>query len=62
MLCHGNASNLALGYNITNFGVNFVSPMKNSDFILAFETGFQNIDKDHLISSQRVREKKIHLL
>ena len=51
---NGNASNLALGYNITNFGVNFVSPMKNSDFILAYETGFQNLDKDHKIYYQNI--------
>ena len=42
---NGNASNLALGYNITNFGVNFVSPMKNSDFILRMKLVFKTLIK-----------------
>ena len=57
---NGNASNLALGFNLTNFGVNFVSPMKNSDFILAFETGFQNFDKDHKIYYQNISSGVYH--
>ena len=28
--------------------------MKNSDFILAYETGFQNFDKDHKIYYQNI--------
>ncbi len=57
---NGNTSNLALGYNLTNFGVNFVSPMKNSNFILAFETGFQNFDKDHKIYYQNISSGLYH--
>ena len=51
---NGNASNLALGYNLFNAGANMITPMKSSDFILAFEAGFQNFEKDHKIYYQNI--------
>ena len=50
----GHASNLALEYDLVNVGANLISPLENSDFILAFETGFQDFDKDHKITYQNI--------
>ena len=35
-----------------NVGANLISPLKNSDFILAFEAGVQDFEKDHKITSK----------
>ena len=43
-------SNLSLGYNFLNLGVNIVYPLEKSDHILSFETGRQEFTKDHNIS------------
>ena len=41
--------NLALEYDLINFGANLISPSDNSNFVLAFEGGIQDFDKDHRI-------------
>ena len=43
-------SNLSLGYNFLNLGVNLVYPLEKSDHILSFETGRQEFTKDHNIN------------
>ena len=50
----GHASNLALEYDLYNLGVNLISPLTNSDFIIAFETGIQEFEKDHKITYQNI--------
>ena len=50
----GHTSNLALEYNLINIGANLISPLENSDFILAFETGFQDFERDHKITYQNI--------
>ncbi len=50
----GHASNLALEYDLMNIGVNLISPLENSDFILSFETGIQDFVKDHKITFQNI--------
>ncbi len=50
----GHATNLALEYDLFNVGANLISPLKNSDFILAFEAGVQDFEKDHKITYQNV--------
>ena len=47
-------SNLALEYDLFNVGANLISPLENSDFILAFEAGVQDFEKDHKITYQNV--------
>ena len=42
-------ANLALEYDLINFGANLISPSDNSNFVLAFEGGIQDFDKDHKI-------------
>ena len=42
-------ANLALEYDLINFGANLISPSSNSNFVLAFEGGIQDFDKDHKI-------------
>jgi len=42
-------ANLALEYDLINFGANLISPSENSNFVLAFEGGIQDFDKDHKI-------------
>jgi hypothetical protein len=50
----GHATNLALEYDLLNVGANLISPLENSDFILAFEAGVQDFEADHKISYQNV--------
>ena len=50
----GHATNLALEYDLFNVGANLISPLENSDFILAFEAGVQDFEADHKISYQNV--------
>ncbi len=48
------ATNLALEYDLLNVGTNLISPLENSDFILAFEAGVQDFEADHKITYQNV--------
>ena len=48
------ASNLALEYDLFNVGANLISPLENSDFILAFEAGIQDFERDHKITYQNI--------
>ena len=48
------ATNLALEYDLFNVGANLISPLENSDFILAFEAGVQDFEADHKITYQNV--------
>ena len=48
------ATNLALEYDLLNVGANLISPLENSDFILAFEAGVQDFEADHKISYQNI--------
>ena len=50
----GQTANLALEYDIFNVGANLISPLENSDFILAFEVGVQDFEADHKITYQNV--------
>ena len=50
----GHATNLALEYDLFNVGANLISPLENSDFILAFEAGVQDFEKDYKITYQNV--------
>ena len=50
----GHATNLALEYDLFNVGANLISPLENSDFILAFEAGVQDFEPDHKIIYQNV--------
>ena len=50
----GHASNLALEYDLINAGANLISPLENSDFILAFEAGIQDFERDHKITYQNI--------
>ena len=50
----GHESNLALEYDLINAGVNLISPLENSDFILAFEAGIQDFERDHKITFQNI--------
>ena len=50
----GHAANLALEYDLFNVGANLISPLENSDFILAFEAGVQDFETDHKITYQNV--------
>ena len=50
----GHATNLALEYDLLNVGANLISPLENSDFILAFEAGVQDFEADHKITYQNV--------
>ena len=50
----GHAANLALEYDLFNVGVNLISPLENSDFILAFEAGVQDFEADHKITYQNI--------
>ena len=48
------ASNLALEYDLFNIGANLISPLENSDFMLAFEAGVQDFERDHKITYQNI--------
>ncbi len=50
----GHVSNLALEYDLINVGANLISPLENSDFILAFEAGTQDFKKDHKVTYQNI--------
>ena len=50
----GHTANLALEYDIFNVGANLISPLENSDFILAFEVGVQDFEVDHKITYQNI--------
>ena len=45
---------MALEYDLFNVGANLISPLENSDFILAFEAGVQDFEADHKITYQNV--------
>ena len=47
-------ANLALQYDLINFGANLISPSDNSNFVLAFEGGIQDFAKDHKIKYTNV--------
>ena len=47
-------TNLALEYDLFNIGANLISPLENSDFILAFEAGVQDFEADHKITYQNI--------
>ena len=47
-------SNLALGYDLTNFGVNLINKIDNANFVIAFEGGKQDFVKDHKIDYQNI--------
>ncbi len=51
---NGHAANLALEYDLYNLGANLISPLTNSDFIISFETGIQEFEKDHKITYQNI--------
>ena len=51
---NGHAANLALEYDLYNLGANLISPLANSDFIISFETGIQEFEKDHKITYQNI--------
>ena len=50
----GHSSNLTLEYDLINVGANLISPLENSDFILAFEAGVQDFEADHKITYQNI--------
>jgi len=47
-------SNLALEYDLTNFGVNLINKIDNANFVIAFEGGIQDFVKDHKIDYQNI--------
>ena len=47
-------SNLALEYDLTNFGVNLINKIDNANFVIAFEGGRQDFVKDHKIDYQNI--------
>jgi hypothetical protein len=47
-------SNLALEYDLTNFGVNLINKIDNANFVIAFEGGRQDFIKDHKIDYQNI--------
>ncbi len=47
-------SNLALEYDLTNFGVNLINQIENANFVIAFEGGSQNFVKNHKIDYQNI--------
>ena len=47
-------SNLALGYDLTNYGVNLINQIENANFVIAFEGGSQKFVKDHEIDYQNI--------
>ena len=47
-------SNLALEYDLTNFGVNLINKTDNANFVIAFEGGRQDFVKDHKIDYQNI--------
>ena len=47
-------NNLALEYDLTNFGVNLINKIDNANFVIAFEGGRQNFVKDHKIDYQNI--------
>ena len=46
--------NLALEYDLTNFGVNLINKIDNANFVIAFEGGRQDFVKDHKIDYQNI--------
>ncbi len=47
-------SNLALEYDLTNYGVNLINQIENANFVIAFEGGSQNFVKNHKIDYQNI--------
>ena len=47
-------SNLTLGYDLTNYGVNLINQIENANFVIAFEGGSQKFVKDHKIDYQNI--------
>ena len=47
-------NNLALEYDLTNFGVNLINKIDNANFVIVFEGGRQDFVKDHKIDYQNV--------
>ena len=48
------ASNLALAYDLTNFGINLINRIENANFVIAFEGGSQKFVKNHKIDYQNI--------
>ena len=47
-------SNLALEYDLLNFGVNLINRMDNANFVIVFEGGKQDFAKDHKIDYHNI--------
>jgi len=47
-------NNLALEYDLLNFGVNLINRMENASFVIAFEGGIQDFAKDHKIDYKNI--------
>ena len=47
-------SNLALEYDLLNYGVNLINRMDNANFVIAFEGGTQDFVKDHKIDYKNI--------
>ncbi len=47
-------NNLALEYDLLNFGVNLINRMENASFVIAFEGGIQDFTKDHKIDYKNI--------
>ena len=47
-------SNLALEYDLINFGVNLINRIENANFVIAFEGGKQDFAKDHKIDYHNI--------
>ena len=47
-------NNLALEYDLKNFGVNLINKIDNANFVIAFEGGRQDFVKDHKIDYQNI--------
>ncbi len=51
---NAHTSNLALGYDLTNYGVNLINQIENANFVIVFEGGSQNFVKNHKIDYQNI--------
>ena len=51
---NAHTSNLALEYDLTNYGVNLINRIEKANFVIAFEGGSQNFVKDHKIDYQNI--------
>ena len=48
------SNSLAMEYNLINIGANLIYPLENSDFIMMFESGVQDFEKDYKITYQNI--------